>query len=808
MNKIFYIALSFIWLSLSPLLAVTAYPGAVLYEHPDGSNLSIRLFGDEFVNYVTTEDGYLLIESAGFYEYATIAEGGRLSSLHVKAHNPTHRTQAECELLKQLPSDFISKIDFESHRLLKINNYFDDCDQHTSTTKGLQGTHRVLVVLVDFPDKAFVTPNPSEQFSNLLNQKGYRDNGATGSAADYFEASTFGKFQPQFDVVGPYTLPQSAAYYGANVSGSDGRPREMIADACLLADSDVDFTLYDADDNETVDNVFVYYAGYNEAEGGGANTIWPHRWNLAPKLYLDGVGIYSYACSSELRGNTGAELCGIGTFVHEFSHVLGLTDLYATNNATHHTLGTWDVMDRGVYNNMGLTPPTYSAYERFYLGYLTPQQLCRSQLSILEPLITSNQAFLVAESRHNMKGSQPYPKEFYLLENRQPVGWDSLALPGHGLLITRVDFNAQRWNSNSVNTNPSAMGVDIIEADESAYNLAGDPFPGTNNVRSFDDFDDTDYELAAISEQDSIIIFQFLDDDNDDDIPDVAVSKVRLVFETEQSIPSPVQSIVVASTSVDENLEVDFEMGDYFQMRTKDTEWSSDKLIFMPQTGKSAIVKRIDIRYFPTLMSDEYGHSDNVNITNHEYTTDIDLIGYASPYDLFAPVALPATEVTSGSFVARWQTVKGATAYYLSVTSDADGDAHDKNFGRHFETRNQTTICVLDTFYRVTDLRALTDYRYQVSATNSVNVDDPEYVTELSNAIDVKTHKEVASEIEGITYNQSGLVVTASEYIYIYNAQGQLWQLVAPNTSSQHISLPRGQIFVVKSGTNYLKVVR
>ena len=807
MNKIFYIALSFIWLSLSPLLAVTAYPGAVLYEHPDGSNLSIRLFGDEFVNYVTTEDGYLLIESEGFYEYATIAEDGRLSSLHVKAHNPTHRTQAECELLKQLPSDVISKLNFEQNRLLKLNKHFDDSDQHTSTTKGLQGIHRVLVILVEFPDKAFVTANTTEQFSNLLNQKGYNVNGATGSAADYFEASTFGKFQPQFDVAGPYTLPQSAAYYGANVSGSDGRPREMIADACLLADSDVDFTLYDADANETVDNVFVYYAGYNEAEGGGANTIWPHRWNLAPKLYLDGVGIYSYACSSELRGNAGADLCGIGTFVHEFSHVLGLTDLYATNNATHHTLSTWDVMDRGVYNNMGRTPPTYSAYQRFYLGYLTPQQLYRNQLSVLEPLIISNQAYLVAESRHNMSGSNPNPKEFYLLENRQPVGWDSLALPGHGLLITRVDFNAQRWNSNSVNSNPSAMGVDIIEADESADNLAGDPFPGTNNVRKFGDFDDTDYELADISEQNHLIVFNFLEDD-DDDVSDVSFSQSSLIFETELFVESAVQSVVLASTGLTEDLELRFQVGECFQMRTSNGEWRSDNLIVTPDASKKIFVERIDIRYLPTTVSCEYGHWDYLYVTTNDCSKKISLRGYASSYELSAPLALPATEVTSCSFVARWSSVKGATAYYLSVTSDDDGDAHDKDFRRHFNTRNNTTICVVDTSYCVTDLRASTDYTYQVSATNSVNVDDPDYVTELSNVIDVKTQKDVASQIEGVTYNQSGLVVAASECIYIYTVQGQLWQVVVPNTSSQYISLPRGQIFVVKSGTNYLKVVR
>ena len=40
---------------------------------------------------------------------------------------------------------------------------------------------------------------------------------------------------------------------------------------------------------------------------------------------------------------------GIGTFCHEFSHILGLPDLYATNDAEHKTLGIWDIMASGSY---------------------------------------------------------------------------------------------------------------------------------------------------------------------------------------------------------------------------------------------------------------------------------------------------------------------------------------------------------------------------------------------------------------------------------------------------------------------------
>lgn len=793
------IVLTCLLLVSSYSFAVTAYPDVLFHQQPDGSTLSLRLCGDEFFNYATTVDGYSLLEVNGGYEYATLSTKGFLISLGVQAHNPDQRSVDEWSLLNQIGSNLISEKNIANYRADRAKvreGLFED-----RAPNGVRGFYKALVILVEFPTQRFVTPNSAQQFSNLLNQKGYTDNGATGSAADYFEASTAGLFQPQFDVVGPYTLPYDYAYYGANVSGNDGRPRDMIKHACEAANADVDFKKYDADANGNVDNVFVIFAGYNEAEGGGASTIWPHHWNLAPKLSVDGVKVYNYACTSELRGNSDAQMCGIGTFVHEFSHVLGLPDLYTTNGASHYTLGNWDIMDRGPYNNNGRTPPSYSAYERFYLGYLTPKQLSRSQLTVIEPLIVSNEAYLVASARHNLIPTNPNPLQFYLLENRQPIGWDSLALPGHGLIITRIKYNATRWSNNAVNNYATDMGVDIIEADQDAINLAGDPFPGVQRVDEFDNFIGVDYELSTIIEQDSVIIFKFLEDD-DDDISNVAVSEPRLIFETEQLTPSPIQSVVVASTAVDDNLELSFEMGDYFQMRTKDTDWSTEKIMITPEAGKSAIVQRVDIRYLPTVPSDEFGHSDYVNVTNYEHTTDINLIGYASPVELAVPVALNPVEVTSNSFVARWQSVKGATAYYLQL--EPINETHQQSY-HHFDYQS-ATICVRDTFYYASDLTSLTSYYYQVSATNSVNVDEPDYVTEPSNLIEVETLKDVASAIEGVVYDGDGLVITASEPIYIYNAQGQLWTVIEPNATTQYMTLPHGQVYLVRSGDKYIKV--
>lgn len=307
-------------------------------------------------------------------------------------------------------------------------------------------------------------------------------------------------------MVGPYTLPQPYLFYGKNdANGDDENPIQMVVDACKAANLDgVNFADYDTDSDGIVDNVFIYYAGHNEAEWASENTIWPHRWGIYPtsmygssgnyegsvsSVTFNGKRVEDYACTSELKGNSGTDMAGIGTFTHEFGHVLGLADMYPTNGLEHLTLSDWNIMDAGAYLNDGRTPPAYNAFERFQLGYLTPQLLTGEVIGqTLQPLTSSNQAFLVSPTDyHNLDGANPSPTEFFLLENRQNTGWDAY-LPGHGMLIYRINYSQADWDYNEPNNNPAKMGVQLMVADGIANEstLAGDPFPGNSNITSFD----------------------------------------------------------------------------------------------------------------------------------------------------------------------------------------------------------------------------------------------------------------------------------------------------------------------------------
>lgn len=340
-----------------------------------------------------------------------------------------------------------------------------------NTTQGVpsMGEHRLLTILVQFSNLKFSAIGTKSHFENMLNGENYDFQDATGSAQRYFQDQSLGKYKPVFDVIGPVTLDQPYRYYGANnpATGSDLRPREMVADAVKKAVEQgliSDFSLYDGNGDGYVDLVYVFYAGFSEAEGAGANFIWPHAWNLSPTLNYGGIKISKYACSSELMGTPEDQesllLDGIGSCVHEFSHCLGLPDFYNTGNKSGcYGMDAWSVMDQGCYNNDGKTPPSYTAFERESVGWMELSPLPASAEITLAPIETANHALVYKNPANE--------KECFIFENHQNEGWDSYfgKFQQHGLLITHVDYDAMAWDNNEVNNDPAHQRYTVVPAD-------------------------------------------------------------------------------------------------------------------------------------------------------------------------------------------------------------------------------------------------------------------------------------------------------------------------------------------------------
>ena len=462
--------------------AVPARRGGMVVTQPDGTEVTVYQHGDEHFHWMTNEKGeWLKLDENGYYR---VTQALSNEEIFVRRMASPKRAAMEAYPLNIAP--------------------------------------RGLVILVNFSDIAFTTEK--EEMDSMLVGENYTRNysytykGKTykiqsqGSARQYFQDASNGQYNPQFDVVGPVTVSNNMSYYGKNDSyGQDMYPDKMISEACKLADTkfDVDFTQYDNNNDGKVDFVFVIYAGYGEADGGASTTIWPHSWHLSAAgtpCQVDGKTVDLYACGNELDYYSKMHT-GIGTFCHEFSHVLGLPDLYVTNNASHVTMNEWDIMDYGPYNNEGNTPPTFSAYERFFMGWLQPRLIVDPENVELKDLQESNEALLISSTdQHNLIGNDPDPTTFYMLENRQQEGWDE-HLPGHGMMLTKIQYSYSRWYQNTVNNSSSKMGVDLIEASGKAGKSgnATDLFP--TGARQY--LGITDHYMEAIEENDGVIKFKY-----------------------------------------------------------------------------------------------------------------------------------------------------------------------------------------------------------------------------------------------------------------------------------------------------------
>ena len=467
--------------------AVPARRGGLVVTQPDGSELTVYQHGDEHFHWLTNKQGeWLSMDTDGYYR---VTEA--LTDEQIEAKRQAAPRRAE-------------------YQATPLN----------IATRG-------LIILVNFKDAAFTTSKA--EMDSMLTGKNYTRNytykysgrnytvESKGSAWKYFYDSSNGQYDPQFDVVGPVTVSQNMAYYGGNIGGGDKNPEAMIVEACKLVNDSVDFSLYDNDNDGIADFVYVIYAGYGEADGGAANTIWPHQYFIFQTLKLDNTKIYRYACSNEMDNYT-KHHTGIGTFCHEFSHVLGLPDLYETTGyGDHKTMGEWSILDYGPYNNDGNTPPAYSAYERFFMGWLTPRLITEPENITLAELNESQEALLISSSdQHNLIGNDPDPTTFYLLENRQQTGWDEY-LPGHGLMLTKIQYNYKKWFDNTVNNTAKSMGVDLIEADGKAPNYddarpsngymgkAKDLFPAGANAYTLI----TDHAIEEITEKNGVIAFKY-----------------------------------------------------------------------------------------------------------------------------------------------------------------------------------------------------------------------------------------------------------------------------------------------------------
>ena len=476
MKKKFFI-LSVLFCCAMAAIAIPAKPGWHTITQSDGSTLKVQAVGNAFNNALLTADGLTVARGSDGDFYYTSSLTGLTA---VRAHEAQKRTAAEKAFIQAQRGAL--QMQFQPYKLPASKGKLNAVGSNASADVPAQGERHIPIILVEFQDKKF--NNTRERIIEAM---------LTGdeSVGQYFHDQSNGMYHPVFDVYGIYCLSQDREYYGGhNGTTKDKGIGWLVTEACqLAADDGVSFQPYDTNGDRFCDVVIVIFAGVGEAQAKvyHPEAIWPCNWTLDAAKYYNrgGHGAFSpnpgepyvnhFAVFNELYGSNdnGRTIDGIGTFVHEFGHCLGLPDLYDTAGNDNYGMGNWDVMCLGCYCNDGYTPVGYSAYEKEFMGWVDFIKPVANTYYTLTPWNQGNketdQAVCITSDVNR--------NEYFILENRKRVGWDRY-LPGVGILVTHITYSSSYWTNNKPN-NDKVQLVTILPADNklSQYTESGDTWP-------------------------------------------------------------------------------------------------------------------------------------------------------------------------------------------------------------------------------------------------------------------------------------------------------------------------------------------
>lgn len=516
--------------------AVKMKPGINIIKQADGTTITVRAYGDEDLSYFLASDGTLLYQEGTNFYIAGVKADGTLYSTGVLAHEPSMRTIKEISAIKaQNAKAFYNSMETQA----KANKVRREPMTPDNSLLPSLGKHKIPVILVEFSDVEFSVENPKATFDKYLNGKELFNKETDpemgqnyAGVAKYFKDMSFGKFEPEFEVYGPVNLGKPLATYGAGYSSEENMGL-LLTDACTAIDDEVDFTQYDSNDDGNIDLIYIIYAGFSQSiAGNSTDCIHPKSGYLSLAKSFDGMDVKRYGVNNELNGTpadqaNGPIINGIGLFCHEFSHCMGLPDLYPKSGSIaeaciNQNMDYWSLMDAGEYTANGYRPTAYTAWERERLGWMEIGTLTGPSNVELKSLDEGGAAFRI----YNDKDETGH--EYYIVENVQNNGWNK-NLFGNGLMVTHVDYLSSQFSLGGCKVNNTAghprmhvmaadgmfvpeyflgstiedsyitflkehnadlvakYGGQVFSIEDYKAEAAGDLFPGTSNATSLTD---------------------------------------------------------------------------------------------------------------------------------------------------------------------------------------------------------------------------------------------------------------------------------------------------------------------------------
>lgn len=314
----------------------------------------------------------------------------------------------------------------------------------------------MLVETADFKalDSAFI--------ARMFNEEGFKENGVYGSLRDYYIESSGGKFKPTFDIY-PVKLSQ-------NFSNYNSESKFILSSIDVMVER-ADFKARASKYEKVIPFVILHPTSKEQASKINSG-FFNHMYSLqysAGKIYSkNGYSFNNYAFVSQKAENkpnatSTKDVAMLGAFIHEFSHVIGLVDLYSTDANGYATVGPlpYDVMALGLRNGNGGYPPTFSAFEREAMGWLKPTEIVKSDSVYELKNLSQMQAYAVSNPNNK--------NEYFIIEYRPAVGFDSKlgssSYSGkqgkNGVLIWYIDYDARAFASNDPNSNQSHQRVEV-----------------------------------------------------------------------------------------------------------------------------------------------------------------------------------------------------------------------------------------------------------------------------------------------------------------------------------------------------------
>lgn len=706
------LVLGFLGFVSTPVGAMSAAPYAFTETQPDGSEIHLHIDGDEYFHRLHDTHGYTVLQDRKWFVYARRGDKGHLvpTGLRVGKSNP-----ASAGLSKNILPDAAirnARRKTMSHPL-KAAGADGAAGEAAGVAAAVPASMKNLVVLLRFSDHASRAVPPTADIEVLMNAVGGDPSLApTGSVRDCFLENSYGQFTLDSTVAYWITLPNTEAYYANGDSGLTTRTHEALRYALDTLDADPNFQFadFDQDSDGRIDAITFLHSGYAAEFGGtsgdGAsylNRMWSHKWAISGAWFSgDGVRVYEYHISPAVWGTSGSDIGRIGVICHETGHFLGLPDLYDGSGGSG--IGSWGLMANSWgFDNSQYYPPHFSAWSKINLGWVTPTVISGGGSYSISQAESSATAYRIDLGYAS--------GEYLLIENRQPVGFDS-AMPQGGLCIFHIDEQASYttegypgqtgWPSNG-----NHYRVALLQAD-GVYDLERDANRG--------DADDP-YRAGGVSEispsstpntdgyQGGNIVV------TNNRIYNISVSGSTMSFDFEVigSGQPPVAPSNLAAFAVSDS-QIDLSWSDNSTDETSFRIQRSADGVSFAEIGSVAAGTTF---YSDTGLSADTTYSYRVLASNTSGASDASNTVSANtdppPPPPSAPVNLVATAISDTVAALTWG----------DTSNNEDGFLVDRSLDAISWEQGIASLSVNSSSYNDTGLNAATTYYYRVRAYNS-----------------------------------------------------------------------------------------